>query len=91
MRNVPPLFQPHYIVNHIAVQLRKHALQRLDDDLVFLQLYTAGLLRFSRGLARREVLLVVELVLEFVLCGDWPGLLALRGRGVAWEFRRAGG
>jgi hypothetical protein len=54
-KNIPPLLNPHNIINNIAIQLRKHALQRLDHDRMFLGLNATRLFRFRRGLAGRCV------------------------------------
>jgi hypothetical protein len=36
--DLPPLLNPDHIINNIAIQLRKHTLQRLHNDFVFLKL-----------------------------------------------------
>jgi hypothetical protein len=49
--NVPSLLQPHNIINDVPIQLRKHALQRLHYNFMFLRLDPSCLLCFGRGLA----------------------------------------
>jgi hypothetical protein len=60
--DLPSLLQPHNIINNITIQLRKHTLQRLHHNFMFLRLDPPRLLRFSRRLARRSVFRRVALL-----------------------------
>jgi hypothetical protein len=76
----PTLLQPHHIVNHIAIQLWKHALQRFNYDFVFLHLYPSRLFSLRRSLSRGRVFCRHALPLLLFLWRPWLfAVLCLRG------------